>query len=51
MTRSPATLTFFAVTLGAPGNVALVRRNAPNRLAAMAVGLGMVLARLVLRNA
>ena len=38
------TLTFFAVSFGGLGIVAMVRRNAPNRWAVMAVGFGMVLA-------
>lgn len=38
------TLTFFAVTFGGLGILALVNRDAQNRLAVMLVGFGMVLA-------
>lgn len=38
------TLTFFSVTFGGLGILALVRRNAPMRAAVMAIGFGMVLA-------
>jgi membrane-associated phospholipid phosphatase len=36
------TITFFCVTFGAVGILALVRRKAPFRIAAMVVGFGMV---------